>query len=105
MREQRRYRAEMPAGAWLRGRAPKERRRKRDAHEDLAAGLSRYLAGLQGAGAPLPAGRLLLDDRPRGDGTLANWASWALRLGAGCARASRAPDGTSWSVTTRIDYI
>ena len=106
MREQRRYRAEMPAGAWLRGRAPRERRRKRDAHEDLAARPGSLPRRPPGARPPrcLRGGscsrtvRAATERWPTG-------RAGRLRLGAGCARVSRAPDGTSWSVTTRIDYI
>jgi hypothetical protein len=84
-RETRRNRADMPHAAWPRGREPRLRRRKRDAYQDLAAGLARHLAR-----EPLL-------------GSTAEWTEWALRTGAGCGFRP-APDGTRWSVTTRIDY-
>jgi hypothetical protein len=92
-REQRRYRAKMPEAAWPRGREPRLRRRKRDAYEDLAAGLARHLAS---HGAQL--------DLFAATGSAAEWAQWALQLGAGCPGRA-APDGTAWGVTTRIDYV
>jgi hypothetical protein len=84
-RETRRYRAEMPASACQGSRPPRLRSRKRVALEDLAAGLARHLA----EGEPA--------------GSRAAWAEWAMRTGAGCALRP-APDGTSWSITIRIDY-
>jgi len=93
IREQRHYRAKTPPTAWQRGREPKLRRRKRDAYEDLAAGLARHLAS--------HGGQL---DLFAATATTAEWAQWALRLGAGCP-GKPAPDGTTWGVTTRIDYV
>jgi len=92
-REQRRYRAKMPPSAWHRGREPRLRRRKRDAYEDLAAGLARHLAN--------HGGQL---DLFAAAGSTAEWAQWALKLGAGCP-GRPAPDDTAWGVTTRIDYV
>lgn len=92
-REQRRYRAKMPEAAWPRGREPRLRRRKRDAYEDLAAGLARHLASH--------------DDQLdlfAASGSTGEWAQWALQLGAG-SPGRPAPDGTAWGVTTRIDYV
>jgi len=92
-REQRRYRASMPESAWQRSREPRLRRRKRDAYDDLAAGLARHLAS--------HGGQL---DLFAATGTTAEWTAWALRLGAG-SPSGPAPDGSTWGVTTRIDYV
>jgi hypothetical protein len=84
-REIRRYRAEMPPSAWKRGREPRARRRRRDALCELADGVARHLAS----------------DTVGGDRVV--WTAWALRLGAG-ASPGPAPDGSSWSVITVIDW-
>jgi hypothetical protein len=93
IREQRRYRAKIPEAARPRGHEPRLRRRKRDAYEDLAAGVARHLASHDGQLGLFTA-----------TGNTADWAQWALQLGAGCP-GKPAPDGTAWGVTTRIDYV
>jgi hypothetical protein len=83
--ERRRYSAVMPPSAWPHGRAPRRRVRRRDALNDLAAGVERWVR----------------DETV--SGTRGEWAAWALRLAAGVA-SDPAPDGSQWSVTTHIEY-
>lgn len=85
VRERRRYSAVMPPSAWQRERAPRQRARRRDALNDLAAGVERWVR----------------DETV--SGTRGEWAAWALRLAAGIA-SNPAPDGSNWSVTTHIEY-
>jgi hypothetical protein len=85
VRERRRYSAVMPPSAWPHGRAPRQRTRRRQALNDLAAGVERWV-------------RVETVSGSRGD-----WAAWALRLAAGIA-SDPAPDGSRWSITTHIDY-
>lgn len=84
--EHRRYRAEMPPAALRPGRAPRLRRRRRDAFADLADGLDRYLR----SEAP--------------PGAREAWTAWALRLAAGL-QPGPAPDGSEWLVRTCIDVL
>ena len=85
VRERRRYSAAMPPSAWPHGRAPRQRVRRREALNDLAAGVERWVR----------------DETVRG--TRGDWAAWALRLAAGVG-SDPAPDGSQWGVTTHIEY-
>ena len=83
-RERRRYSAVMPESAYKRGREPRQRRRRRAAFADLAAGVERYLR------------------REEVPGERADWAAWALRLAAGIRHAD-APDQSRWFVRVHIE--
>jgi hypothetical protein len=86
VREVRRYRAVMPPEAWKNGREPRERRRKRDALDDLIAGLRGYL-----------------ERRPPDEVTV-EWVTWAAMLGAVKASVGPAPDMSEWWITTRVEW-
>jgi hypothetical protein len=82
-RERRLYRAEMPASA----RGPEgeiERRRRKTALGDIAAGLRRHLGD------------------PEIPGDRAAWTEWAARLVAGEDRP--APDGSTWLIRTVVEF-
>ena len=87
-----RYTAVMPEAAWVRGRAPRERARKRQARRDLIAGLDRYTRARSFLQVPE-------STEATHEGAIALWIVWAARLGAD--EHQPAPDGTAWRITTR----
>jgi hypothetical protein len=87
-----RYTAVMPEAAWARGRAPRERARKRQARADLIAGLDRYIRARSFLQVPQGA-------EATHEGAIALWIVWAAGLGAD--EHQRAPDGTEWLIATR----
>ena len=83
--ERRRYSAVMPDAALASGNKVRQRRRRRDAMNDLARGLERYLRAQSVAGNRV------------------EWTAWALRLAAG-VNSGPAPDGSYWHIKVHIEF-
>jgi hypothetical protein len=86
VRSRYRYRAEVPREAWLRGREPRERARRKDATKDLIDALDIYLMRKVNRHSPST-----LD--------LHAWVMWATSVGGDVPQ--RAPDGTEWLLRRR----
>jgi hypothetical protein len=84
-REVRRYRAIMPREAWKHGREPRERRRKRDALDDLVGGLEL--------------------ERHEPNRSTIQWVVWAVQVGIAGNWSGPAPDDTEWRVVARIEVL